>query len=183
MPRVAILAMVLPVTIAALTACSPTVAMEPAADATNPGCADVIVHLPTSVADQPQRETNAQATSAWGQPTAVLLRCGVTPPGPSENICFTVKGVDWLRDESKAPRYVFTTYGRTPAVQVVIDTDLTQGQGTIILDELGNSVGLIKQTRKCTTTEDVLGSAGITPTPAPTPSTSPGPTPSPTPTR
>ena len=126
MPRVAILAMVLPVTIAALTACSPTVAMEPAADATNPGCADVIVHLPTSVADQPQRETNAQATSAWGQPTAVLLRCGVTPPGPSENICFTVKGVDWLRDESKAPSYVFTTYGRTPAVQVVIDTDLTQ---------------------------------------------------------
>lgn len=173
---------VVPLILGLLVGCSPTVALEPAADATNPGCAEIIVRLPTSVADQPIRETNAQGTGAWGTPTSVLLRCGVTPPGPTTDTCFTVKGIDWLRDESKAPRYVFTTFGRTPAVQVVVDSDLTKGQGTIILDELANAVGSIDQTRQCLSREDVLGDSSTdAPTPSPTPSVTPSPSASPKP--
>lgn len=171
--RIAGLALLVPLVLAALSACSPTVALTPAADATNPACADIIVRLPQSVASQAIRQTDAQATAAWGDPTAVLLRCGVTPPGPTTDVCFTVSGIDWLRDESKAPTYVFTTFGRTPATEVVVDSKLTSGQGTIILDELSNAIGSIKQTKQCLSREDVLGSAGSTPTPVPTPSATP----------
>ncbi|MCU1524478.1 MAG: hypothetical protein JWO18_1372 [Microbacteriaceae bacterium] len=172
--RTGALLAIVPFILATLAACTPTVALAPAADATNPGCAEIIVRLPDAVANQPIRETNAQATGAWGNPTSVLLRCGVTPPGATTATCYTVKGVDWLIDDSKKPRYVFTTFGRDPATEVIVDSNLTDGQGTIVLDELANAIGTIKQTKECLTREDVLGSAsGVTPTATPTPSPSP----------
>lgn len=167
-----------PLLLAVLAACSPIVALEPAADATNPKCAEIIVRLPDSVGGQQIRETDAQATAAWGTPTSVLLRCGVTPPGPTTDTCFTVNGVDWLRDSTKAPRFVFTTFGRVPATQVIVDTGITPVSGSQILDDLGNAVGSIKQTSKCLSREDVFGETGTTP-----PTLSPTPTPTPTPTK
>lgn len=170
---------IVPLLLLLLSACAPTVALKPAADATNPKCAEVIVRLPKSVADQEIRQTDAQATSAWGDPAAVILRCGVTPPGPTSTQCATVKGIDWLVNDTKKPVYTFTTYGRTPAVQVVVDSTLTQGQGTIVLDQLSTAISSIPQSAKhqC---ENVLGSGlggesqvvpgpGSTPTPVPAP--------------
>jgi hypothetical protein len=162
----ALLAMA-PLILAALAACAPTVALQPAAHATDPGCAEIIVRLPNSLDKQPIRQTNAQATGAWGDPTSVLLRCGVTPPGATTATCYTIKGVDWLIDSSKQPRYVFTTFGRDPATEVIVDSTLASG--TAALDELANAIGTIKQTKQCTTRQDVLGSAGP-PTAVPTPS-------------
>ncbi|CAN5223210.1 DUF3515 domain-containing protein [soil metagenome] len=149
MPRLPLLAV--PALLLVITACSPTVAMEPAAQATDPGCAEVIVRL-TTVNDLPQRETNAQATAAWGDPTSVLLRCGVAQPAPSTQ-CNSFDGVDWITDDSNDPRYVFTTYGRDPAVQVVIDTDLVNGEAKVLTD-LANAVGSIPQTKECTDPDD-----------------------------
>lgn len=166
--RTGALAALAPLFLLAVVACTPTVPLTPAADATNPDCAEVIVRLPPSLANESIRQTNAQATSAWGNPAAILLRCGVTPPGPTTDVCHTVSGIDWLRDSSKAPVYVFTTFGRTPAVEVIVDSRLTNGQGTQYLDELANAVGTIKQTSKCLNLDDVLGTG--TPTPSPTPS-------------
>ena len=170
--RVAPVALV-PLLLLLLSACTPVVALTPAADATNPQCANVIVHLPGSVANQQLRQTDAQATSAWGDPAAVILRCGVTPPGPTSAQCATVKGIDWVVNDSKKPVYTFTTYGRTPAVQVVVDSKLTQGQGTIVLDQLSNAVSFITQSakHKC---ESVLGNglggeSQVVPGPTPTP--------------
>ena len=119
-----------------------------------PGCAEVIVRL-TTVNDLPQRETNAQATAAWGDPTSVLLRCGVAQPAPSTQ-CNSFDGVDWITDDSNDPRYVFTTYGRDPAVQVVIDTDLVNGEAKVLTD-LANAVGSIPQTKECTDPDDTPG--------------------------
>ncbi|MFM9918778.1 DUF3515 family protein [Lacisediminihabitans sp. H27-G8] len=152
-----------PLLLGLVTACAPTVPLTPAADATNPKCAEIIVRLPQSVVDQPIRETNAQATGAWGNPTSVLLRCGVAQPAPSAS-CSTVNGVDWVVDVSGSPRYVYTTWGRSPATQVVVDTKLTQGQEAIILDDLGNAVGSIPQTKQCTRKDP-----GFVPDSAPTP--------------
>ncbi len=169
--RAGALLAIAPLVLVALAACTPTVALTPAADATNPGCAQIIVRLPDAVASQPIRQTNAQATGAWGNPTSVLLRCGVTPPGATTATCYTVKGVDWLIDDSKKPRYVFTTFGRNPATEVIVDSTLTNGQGTIVLDELANAIGTIKQTAACVNREDVLGGTSTSspaPTPAPT---------------
>jgi len=164
-------AVIVPVVVLSLTGCAPAVPMTPAPDATNPACANVIVRLRTVTAlgDNLKRETNAQATAAWGNPAAVLLRCGVAVPGPSTLLCVTLKGIDWLRDDSNAPNYVFTTYGRDPAVQVVIDG--TRASGTDALMDLSNAVGSIPATRACTNPDDVLGlpTPSPTPTPAPTP--------------
>lgn len=161
-----------------LTACAPTVALDPAANATLEGCAEIIVRLPNNpavVADLPARETNAQGTAAWGNPVGVILRCGVTPPGPSTLPCFTVNGIDWLEDSTGAPNYVFTTFGRNPAVQVIVNSKAASG--TKALYDLSNAVGTIKATKRCLSATDVL--PGIQSSAPPSPSGSP--TPSPTP--
>ncbi len=156
-----------------IAGCTPAVPMTPAPDATNPACADVIVRLPDAIDSQAKRVTDAQATGAWGNPASILLRCGVPVPGPSTLLCATVKGVDWLRDPSDAPRYVFTTYGRDPAVEVIVDGDTTSGTDALIA--LANAVGSIPATRACTNPDDVLGIPEATP--APTTEPAPAPTP------
>ncbi|QJU54078.1 DUF3515 domain-containing protein [Herbiconiux sp. KACC 21604] len=155
---------------ALLSGCSTAVALEPAPDATDPACADVIVRLPDTAADAERRETDAQATGAWGSPASVLLRCGVEPYGPTTLPCDNVNGVDWIRDDSEAPTYVFTTYGRTPAVQVVVDSNAVSGTSALV--DLEAAVAAIPQTDACLNADDVLGTE-TTPTPTPTPT--PGP--------
>lgn len=128
--------------------------MTAAPHATSVDCAEISVRLPDAIDDLERRETDAQATAAWGNPTSVLLRCGVEVPGPSTLPCFTVKGVDWLRDDSDAPTFVFTTYGRDPAVEVVIDSE--NSSGTSALVAVANAVGSIPAIGACTSPEDVL---------------------------
>jgi Protein of unknown function (DUF3515) len=125
----------------ALTGCSSTVAMEPAEAAGDPGCAEVMVRLPGSLADQDRRWTDAQATAAWGDPSAILLTCGVTPPGPTTLPCQSVGGVDWIIDDSEAPRYRVTTFGRTPAVEVYLDNETVSS--ATVLEALSSPVSLI----------------------------------------
>src|SRR4030095_12222422 len=88
------------VTLAAtLTGCSSIVALQPAPDANNPDCAAVIARFPDEVGGLAKRQTDAQATGAWGDPDAVVLTCGVEVPVASELPCID-KGVFWLRDDS-----------------------------------------------------------------------------------
>jgi len=164
--RRAVLAAMIPITLTLLVACSPTVALTPAVGANDEQCANVIVRLPGAVGTWSIRQTDAQATGAWGDPVVAVLKCGVTAPGPTTNLCYTVSGIDWVEDKTKAPTYVFTTFGRTPAVQVTVNSTATNGQGTVILDDLSGAVGQIPQNTKHTCT-DVLGAA--TPTSTPTP--------------
>ncbi len=139
----------------ALSGCSTTVSMQPAEAANDPVCADVSVRLPGSLAGESRRWTDAQATGAWGEPAAVLLTCGVTPPGPTEARCITIGGVDWIVDESQAPRYLITTYGRTPAVEVFIDNEVVSSND--VLDRLGPIVsGAIPSERSCVESQSVL---------------------------
>ena len=136
-----------------LSGCVATVPMTPAADAENPACADVIVHLPNTVADQPARETNAQATGAWGDPSAVLLTCGVEVPGPTTLPCLTINGVDWIEDDSEAPMYRYTTYGREPATEVYLDSEIVSGSTTLV--DLASAVSTIPATTQCLGADDV----------------------------
>jgi len=136
-----------------LTGCSAAVPMQPAADAVNPACADIIVRLPTTVADQPERETNAQATGAWGDPTAVLLTCGVAVPGPTTLPCVSINGVDWIEDDSDKPRYRYTTYGRDPATEVYIDSELVSGSTTLV--DLASAIANVPATTQCLGADDV----------------------------
>ncbi|GAA1524264.1 hypothetical protein BJ978_002934 [Agromyces terreus] len=137
---------------AALTACSPIVNLEAAPAASDPACADLVVLLPDTVAEQPARETDAQGTGAWGDPASVLLRCGVPTPGPTTDRCVSVDGIDWLVDETQQPNYAFTTYGRTPAVEVIVDNDVVSG--TTALTDLSRAVSAIPAEGGCTSVED-----------------------------
>lgn len=153
--RAAPLALLLVAASAALTACSPTVPLEPGADANNPICADVSVRLPDEVQGEPKRETNAQATAAWGEPETVLLTCGVDVPGPSELPCVPIDGIFWLRDDSDAPNLVFRTFGRDPAVDVAIDNDVVSSG--IVLGSLSAAVGLTPTNGlECSDVEDTV---------------------------
>jgi hypothetical protein len=155
LPPTAVAALVL-VASAGLTGCTTTVDVQPAEGANDPACAEVTVRLPAFVADQPRRWTDAQASGAWGDPSAVLLRCGVTPPGPTEARCITLGGVDWIVDESRAPNYLVTTYGRVPAVEVFIDNEIVSAND--VLTVLGERVVAVATTseRECTLTETLI---------------------------
>jgi hypothetical protein len=122
-----------------LAGCSPIVTLTPAPQATAVGCAGVIVRLPDRIAvrvadrvlAEDKRETDAQGTAAWGEPVRISLRCGVTATAPSSQ-CVTFDTVDWkvrsTRSTAGTQQYALTTYGRSPAVQVVFDAGLPSDQ-------------------------------------------------------
>ena len=126
--------------IGGLSGCSGTVSLMPAADANNPLCAAVSVRLPDAVDGFARRWTDAQATAA----------CGVQPPGPTTLDCQTVDGVDWIVDDSEAPNYRFTTYGRTPAVEVYLDYDPERTSSADILRSIAPAVSQLPVDAKCT---------------------------------
>lgn len=136
----------------ALAGCSPAVALEAADDANNPQCAEVTVRLPDVVAELPERTTDAQATGAWGDPASVLLHCGVDIPGPTTQQCQSVNGVDWIIDDTDAPTYRFTTFGRTPAIEVVLDGDAVAS--STVLADLAPAVSVLPITGACTALGD-----------------------------
>jgi hypothetical protein len=145
-----------------LSGCTAAVPMQSADGANDPDCAQVVVHLPDTVGPdsdpQQRRETDAQGTGAWGTPSTVLLRCGVESPAISDLPCNDIQGVDWLSEDGPedGDAFTFTTYGRTPAVQVVVSADV----GTTALFDLADAVGYLPEDgRGCVGVED-LPSAG-----------------------
>ncbi|GAA1691178.1 hypothetical protein GCM10009808_05230 [Microbacterium sediminicola] len=125
MPRArrSILALLLTVGALTLAACTQTVSLQPAPDANNPYCADVTVRFPQQLDGQPRQWTDAQATGAWGDPTAIIVSCGVDVPGPTTLPCQSFGGVDWIVDDSEAPYYRITSFGTDPAVEIYLDSE------------------------------------------------------------
>ncbi|QNN63817.1 DUF3515 family protein [Leucobacter denitrificans] len=129
--------------------------MDPAVDANDPACANVIVRLPATLDGLDKRNTNAQATGAWGDPASVLLYCGIEPSGPTTDHCVTVGGIDWIVDESRAPLYRFEAYGRTPGLEVIVNAD-EQVSGTNVISELRGAVEQLPQERHCVSVSEVI---------------------------
>ena len=147
----------------ALSGCTPTISVQPAPAATDTACAALIVRLPATIGALEKRQTDAQGTAAWGDPEAVQLRCGVTPPGPTTDPCYTVSDVDWVLADTGTGaevREVVTTFGRTPATQVVVDPK--RASVNDVLPTISDAVvaAMPTATRHCTTS---------TPTASPTP--------------
>jgi hypothetical protein len=51
-------------------------------------------------------------------------------------------------DESKAPSYRFITFARSPATEVIVDSNVVAG--VTVLDELASSIGVLEATKRCT---------------------------------
>lgn len=110
----------------------------------------MMVVLPDELAGYKLRQTTSQATAVWGDPAAVVLRCGVAVPGPSTDPCVSVNGVDWLAAEGKNA-WTLTTYGRTPATEVLFDTNKVPS--STVLAELASAASRIPAEKQCTTLE------------------------------
>lgn len=139
---------------ATLTGCASDVPMHSAEHANDPACADVIVRLPEKIADLARRTTNAQATGAWGDPVGVELVCGIEPSGPTTDECVSVNGVDWIIDRSREPLYRFEAYGRTPGLEVIVDSERASGTEAVVA--LGSVAKLLPQERHCTSLADTI---------------------------
>jgi len=141
--------------VAALTGCTNAVPLSAAPSANAPACAAVQVRLPDTVGGTfGIRTTNAQSTAAWGTPTAVILHCGVPVPTVSDLPCFTQGTVDWIRDARRSS-IVYTTFGRDPAVQVVVDTSRATSE---VLQDIGDAVSTLpKDGHRCLDPSDVAG--------------------------
>lgn len=139
-----------------LSGCSSTVALEPAVDANNPLCAAVTVRLPTKIGGEERRYTDTQATGAWGTPAKIILTCGTEPLGPSDLPCYTLGGVDWLTLPQEAEMQRAVTFGRDPAVEVVVNRGANL-DFAMVLDELGRQIakGIPDPVAECSTKSGV----------------------------
>ena len=129
-----------------LSACAPSVTVTEADDANNPACAPMMVALPDSLAGSQRRTTTSQATAAWGDPSLVVLRCGVVVPGPTTDKCVTVNGVDWVLKDNDST-WTITTYGRTPATELVLETNKIPSD--TVLTEISAAVAKIPASGGC----------------------------------
>lgn len=118
-------------------------------DGGDPACADMAARLPERLLDRERVDTSvtSPAVAAWGRP-AIIWRCGVTPPGPTTEQCVTVNGVDWVVDPLHDGTG-FVTYGRTPAVQVLVPR--AYEPETFALTALADAVSTVPQSEhRCT---------------------------------
>lgn len=153
----------------ALAACAPAVPIPAGPHAEVPICAYVLRSSPDKLGGFSRARTTSQATTAWGQTPGVSLRCGVEVPGPSTDRCIrvtTAQGVevDWLALEGDDPRigsyapqtsWTFITYGRDPAVEVVVDVSAAGDQPTAVLAQLAPAISEIPTERECVGVEDI----------------------------
>ena len=139
-----------------LSGCASTVSLEAAPEAADPRCAEASVRVPDDIGGtELLRYTDAQATAAWGEPTVALLYCGVPVPEVSDIDCIDYQGVFWLREVVDAG-YAFTTYGRDPALRIVIDDEIVGGPG-VALDEITSAVSYLPENgRVCLSTDDTV---------------------------
>ncbi|KGM15137.1 hypothetical protein N867_11730 [Actinotalea fermentans ATCC 43279 = JCM 9966 = DSM 3133] len=142
-----------------LAGCSSPVGVSAAPHAADPLCAEVVLALPRELAGMSRLTTSSQATVAWGDRNApVVLRCGVEPPPPTTDPCVTaddgVVAVDWLAVEGEvgpdgSGDWTFTTYGRDPAVEVLVPAAVAATRSTSFLIDIGPAVARVEQTRSC----------------------------------
>ncbi|HJF77750.1 MAG TPA: DUF3515 domain-containing protein [Brevibacterium linens] len=152
-----IVAMAAVVTGLVVTGCSRTVIVEPAKDAADPKCADIMLTLPDEISGQKARTTSSQGTKAWGDPNVAVLRCGVTPPGPTTDQCVSVSGVDWISKpaEDDDSTWKFTSYGRTPAVEVLVNRKAESGND--VLAAISPALSKLPPENECVGAEDIAG--------------------------
>ncbi|MEV7421290.1 MULTISPECIES: DUF3515 family protein [unclassified Streptomyces] len=121
--------------------------VPPAKESGAPHCLRVTEDAPASLGGLSRRDNSLPGIAVWGD-RGIVLRCGVTPPGPSGDPCFAVDGVDWVIDQEQSTpdRKVIVTYGRSPATQVIFGGG---GKTDAALVGLSRLVAPIPQTSQC----------------------------------
>lgn len=121
--RVGVLALV--PALLSLTACGQgPVRAVPFTESDSEECQRVAQQWPFQLVGMDERVTAVQSdgVAAWGDP-AVVARCGKMPPGPTTDVCIDVNGIDWVGVELDDGGTMFTTYGRDPAIEVLVPAE------------------------------------------------------------
>lgn len=150
--------------ILALAGCARAVAVEAAPYAPDPICGQVILALPEQLADLDQTPTTSQSSVAWGE-GEIVLRCGVEPPPPTDERCISVTSpvgvsIDWINPEAESElipshantesgSWTFITYGRVPAIELVINADSGVESQPDVLNALSLAVDRAPAERFC----------------------------------
>ncbi|MBD2764751.1 DUF3515 domain-containing protein [Kocuria sp. cx-455] len=139
-----------------LTGCGSPVTVEGAPNNTDPACASAMLAMPETMGDLDQRATTSQGTTAYGDPSGVIVRCGVEPPAPTTDPCTNVNGVDWLISEVEGQenQWRAVSYGRSPAVEMLFDTGRVPSSTVIV--EASSAVAQIPQQNACLSVADTL---------------------------
>lgn len=84
-------------------------------------CQDVAELWPTTVGPHEPRVTAVESpgVAAWGQDPPIVARCGKQPPTPTTDPCLDINGIDWVATELD-DGWMFTTYGRDPALEILV---------------------------------------------------------------
>lgn len=157
--RRAVLPGVLAAPALALAACG-SVSVPPGPHADDPACAPIIQGAPTAMLDQARHETSSQGTVAWGRGAdTIVLRCGVTPPGPTTDLCTRLESssgatVDWIVREEDGV-VTFTTYGRTPAVDITVPRSVAPDQPSAVPLEVAGLIAPLPVSAQCVGPGDV----------------------------
>ncbi|MGQ4510636.1 DUF3515 family protein [Dermabacteraceae bacterium P13147] len=117
-----------PFAVFALSGCAVTVPAAP--NASSPVCAEIVRSAPAELAGLPRRETSSQGSVAWGEgESLIVLRCGVTPPGPTSERCTSLEDASGNRidvlvetEDSDHPDSIvtFRSYGLSPALDLTL---------------------------------------------------------------
>jgi len=105
-----------------LGGCSSAVEIAPPPLSDSDVCRAVASAWPAEVGNHARREvSDTSAGAAYGDPP-IIARCGVPALGPTTDDCIEVDGMGWVAQKlSDGTR--FTTFGRDPAVEVLIPSD------------------------------------------------------------
>ena len=161
---------------AVLTACTgsaPATTVSAGPSASDPACAAVVKSAPATVLNAPRVEarTPVPGVAQWGSP-AIVLRCGVPPTGPTTLGCLTVNDVDWVVDPAADP-IRFLTYGRQPAVEVLVPLKYGRENATGALVDVEPVVKPLPQSHRCIGESDLTATPASSATPAASATTSP----------
>lgn len=78
-------------------------------------------------------------------------------PGPSTDHCVRADDVDWVSREGEGDTWIFETYGRSPSVELTLDTKKIAGAEA--LSAVSAAVKQIEAQRECVGADDVNGEA------------------------
>ncbi len=127
--------------VALLTGCGHTVPVHLPELADSTECQALVDRWPAEVSDLLPRDVSpaSPAARAWGDP-AVVAVCGQPALTPTTAACLTVDDIDWVI-EPVADGTRFTTYGRTPALEVYVPE--TYAPEPLLLPAFGPAAGAL----------------------------------------
>jgi hypothetical protein len=133
--------------VAVLAGCGSGDEVKAAPGAKAPACSALSSRLPAKVLDRARGTLKVTGAAEWGDP-AIVLRCGVTAPGPTTDPCLEVDGLGWVFTETRSS-FRFVSYGRDPAVELTVPTSVDRTTASGALADLADAVRPIPTTTKC----------------------------------